>query len=220
MGVTEQTWRIEMKMVKSLLLGSAAGLAALTGAQAADLPVKAKPVEYVKICSLYGAGFYYIPGTDTCIRIGGHIRAEISINARGSGIQSWSVGDGNATRTRDRDFFFTRSRGFLFVDTRTQTAYGTLRTYQHYRLEAPTPVGTAAATTGLGLDAAVIQWGGFTIGRVGTSYLDGPYNYSSNYVMGHYGTSDNVATGFALAYTHQFGNGISGTISLEDAKAG
>ena len=52
----------------------------MTGAQAADLPVKAKPVEYVKICSLYGAGFYYIPGTDTCIRIGGHIRAEVSFN--------------------------------------------------------------------------------------------------------------------------------------------
>jgi len=208
-----------MNMVKSLLLGSAAGLAALTGAQAADLPVKAKPVEYVKICSLYGAGFYYIPGTDTCIRIGGHIRAEISINARGSGIVSYGVGDGNSTLTRDRDFFFTRSRGFLFIDTRTQTAYGTLRTYQHYRLEAPTPVGTATVSTGLGLDAAVIQWGGFTIGRVGTSYLDNPYNYSSNYVSGHLGTSDNVALGFALAYTHQFGNGISGTIALEDPKA-
>ncbi len=38
-----------MKMVKSLLLGSAAGLAAVTAGQAADLPVKAKPVEYVKI---------------------------------------------------------------------------------------------------------------------------------------------------------------------------
>ena len=51
-----------MKMVKSLLLGSAAGLVAVAGTQAADLPVKAKPVEYVKICTLYGAGFYYIPG--------------------------------------------------------------------------------------------------------------------------------------------------------------
>ncbi len=54
-----------MKMVKSLLLGSAAGLVAVTAGQAADLPVKAKPVEYVKVCSLYGAGFYYMPGTDT-----------------------------------------------------------------------------------------------------------------------------------------------------------
>ena len=64
-----------MKMVKSLLLGTAAGLVAMSGAQAADLPVKAKPVQYVKICSLYGsAGFYYIPGTDTCIKIGGFVR--------------------------------------------------------------------------------------------------------------------------------------------------
>ena len=73
-----------MKMVKSLLLGSAAGLVAMAGAQAADLPVKAKPVQYVKICSLYGAGFYYIPGTDTCIKIGGYVRAEVNFNAGGS----------------------------------------------------------------------------------------------------------------------------------------
>ena len=50
------------------------------GAQAADLPVKAKAVEYVKICSLYGAGFYYIPGTDTCIKLGGYLRAEVALN--------------------------------------------------------------------------------------------------------------------------------------------
>ena len=24
-------------------------------------------VEYEKVCSLYGAGFFYIPGTDTCV---------------------------------------------------------------------------------------------------------------------------------------------------------
>ena len=66
-----------MKMVKSLLLGSAAGLVAIAGAQAADLPVKAKPVQYVKICSLYGVGFYYIPGTDVCIKVGGFVRGGI-----------------------------------------------------------------------------------------------------------------------------------------------
>ena len=51
-----------MRMLKSLLLGSAAGVVAVAGAQAADLPVKAKPVEYVKICNLYGDGFFYLPG--------------------------------------------------------------------------------------------------------------------------------------------------------------
>ena len=69
-----------MKIVKSLILGSAAGLLAMSGAQAADLPVKAKAVEYVRICSLYGAGFYYIPGTDTCIKLGGYLRAEVAAN--------------------------------------------------------------------------------------------------------------------------------------------
>ncbi len=65
-----------MKMVKSLALGSVAGLLAVGGAQAADLPLKAKAVEYVRICSLYGAEFYYIPGTDTCIKLGGFLRAD------------------------------------------------------------------------------------------------------------------------------------------------
>src|SRR5215470_624823 len=59
-----------MRPVKRVLLGSAASLFAVAGAQAADLPVKAKPVEYVKVCTLYGAGFWYVPGTDTCIKIG------------------------------------------------------------------------------------------------------------------------------------------------------
>ncbi|WP_202907681.1 porin, partial [Rhodopseudomonas palustris] len=54
-----------MNFAKSLMLGGAALLVATAGAQAADLPLKAKAVEYVKVCSLYGAGFYYIPGTDT-----------------------------------------------------------------------------------------------------------------------------------------------------------
>ena len=73
-----------MKMVKSLLLGSAAAVLAVAGAQAADLPVKAKPVEYVKVCALYGAGFFYIPGTDTCLKVGGFVRAEWVANAGGS----------------------------------------------------------------------------------------------------------------------------------------
>ena len=65
-----------MKTVKSLLLGAAAGFVALTGAQAADLPGKAAPAEYVRICDTYGAGFFFIPGTDTCLRIGGYVRMD------------------------------------------------------------------------------------------------------------------------------------------------
>src|SRR3954466_1104024 len=77
-------WRFKMKMVKSLLLGTAAGLVAMSGAQAADLPVKAKPVQYVKICSLYGAGFYYVPGTDLCLKIGGYVRQQVGWGVNGN----------------------------------------------------------------------------------------------------------------------------------------
>src|SRR6202158_989201 len=75
-----------MKMVKSALLGTAAGLVAVAGAQAADMPVKAAPVQYVKICSLYGDGFYYIPGTDTCLKIGGYVRVQVEAGQGGGGI--------------------------------------------------------------------------------------------------------------------------------------
>ena len=79
-----------MKMVKSLVLGSAAGLLAMSGAQAADLPVKAKAVEYVRICSLYGAGFFYIPGTDTCIKLGGYLRVDTTFNGSIYDQPAWS----------------------------------------------------------------------------------------------------------------------------------
>ena len=68
-----------MKMVKSLILGTAVAFAASAGAQAADMPVKAKPVSYVKICPQYGPGFYYIPGTDVCLKVGGLVFAEVGL---------------------------------------------------------------------------------------------------------------------------------------------
>ena len=59
--------------IKSLLLGSAAALVAVSGARAADAVVVAEPepAEYVRICDVYGAGYYYIPGTETCLKISG-----------------------------------------------------------------------------------------------------------------------------------------------------
>jgi Porin subfamily len=86
-----------MKVAKKLILGSVAGLLTMSGAQAADLPVKAKAVEYVKICSLYGAGFFFIPGTDTCIKLGGYLRADTTFNGGPHGQPAWNgdLGQGN-----------------------------------------------------------------------------------------------------------------------------
>jgi hypothetical protein len=67
--------------IKSLLLGSAAALIAVSGARAADAIVVAEPepAEYVRICDVYGAGYYYIPGTETCLKVGGYLRYDIGI---------------------------------------------------------------------------------------------------------------------------------------------
>src|ERR1700716_2967229 len=97
-----------MTMMKRLLLSPASLLVAF-GAQAADLPVKAKPVEYVKICNLYGAGFYYVPGTDTCIKIGGYVRTDYSYNTAAGGVPNFSGSAGRQTRADTADFA-TRAR--------------------------------------------------------------------------------------------------------------
>ena len=118
-----------MKMVKSLLLGSAAGLVAVAGAQAADLPVKAKPVEYVKVCSLYGAGYYYMPGTDICIKLGGYVRWQFTVNPGASITAGPFSGAGGLNNRATSLETAQRTRALITVDTRQQTAYGTLRTY-------------------------------------------------------------------------------------------
>src|SRR3954452_24318219 len=103
-----------MKMVKSLILGSAAGLLAMSGAQAADLPVKAKAVEYVRISTLYCAGFWYIPGTDTCMKIGGYVRIDTPFNGSIYDPPAWSGHLGQANRFRD--YFASRSRMAVTID--------------------------------------------------------------------------------------------------------
>jgi hypothetical protein len=106
-----------MKTVKSLVLGSGAALLAMSGAHAADLPIKAKPVEYVRVCSMYGAGFFYIPGTDTCIKLGGFLRAEAAFGTNAL-FQNATNGVAGA-RNRLSNYYTTRSRADFNIDTRT-----------------------------------------------------------------------------------------------------
>ncbi len=223
-----------MKMVKSLVLGSAAGLVAMTGAQAADLPVKAKAVEYVRICSLYGAGFFYIPGTDTCIKLGGYLRVDTTFNA--SGVQdnpSWNGDSGQGNRYHD--YFSTRSRMAFTVDTRTATEYGVVRTFGQADFQFDTLGGGTfnpnSLSTSLGnngnllnsagggytaVEFAFLQFAGFTFGKSASAYATPwhgyPGNNSSNLLGGH----DTVTGVSNIQYTANFGNGVSGTIGLDD----
>jgi hypothetical protein len=209
--------------MRKFLLGSAAVLVAAGGAQAADLPVKAKPVEYVKVCSLYGAGFWYVPGTDTCLKIGSFVRVQTSFNTSGSDIPLGAgadAGQGRQTRTDTANFGF-RVRSGVSVDLRTQTEYGTLRSYMDVGAQwsaavaGSTADNNGAVTDTLWVDRGFIQFAGFTAGRI-RSYFDinsfAPYGYSNVRMSG-----DTGALGiYGLAYTAQLGNGITASISFED----
>ncbi len=201
-----------MKMVKSLFLGSAAGLVAMTGAQAADLPVKAKPVQYVKICSLYGAGFYYIPGTDMCLKIGGWVRAEYAFGNNGSSTAA-VVGDVNNRATNNS---WWRTRGYITADARNQTEYGTVRSYIAVGLSTQS-TGLDNAANQFDANRAFIQLAGFTIGRTQSFYdfYSSPavaYSASIPY-------SDSGDTGWqVMSYTAQFGNGLSASIGAEQRR--
>ena len=202
-----------MKMVKSLLLGTAAGFVAIAGAQAADLPVKAKPVQYVKICSLYGAGFYYIPGTDMCLKIGGWVRGEYAYGDNGNMAWGWANGNVNNRSTNNSTF---RARGYITADARNQTEYGTVRSYIAVGLNT-NDVGLNTAANQFSANRAFIQMAGFTFG-VAQSFFDF-YSVPTSSYWGAFPASDTGDPGWmVMGYTMQFGNGFSATISAEERR--
>lgn len=199
-----------MKMVKSLLLGTAAGLVAMSGAQAADLPVKAKPVQYVKICSLYGAGFYYIPGTDMCLKIGGWVRQQIGYGVNGSLTNGANVANVN---TRATNNFAMRARGYITADARNQTEYGTVRSYIAVGLSTG---GVDNGSVGFSANRAFIQFAGFTFG-VTQSFYDFYSGPATSFFGGNVNPSSDTGDGGKMltAYTARFGSGFSATIGIE-----
>jgi hypothetical protein len=165
----------------------------------------------VKVCSIYGAGFFYIPGTDTCIKIGGWVRAEVDFNAGGSHTAYYSGGGGRNDRIDTADVQW-RSRFVTSFDIRTQTEYGTLRAYTRAGFQWTTN------EDGIGtyyVERTFIQFAGFTVGR-SQSYFDFYANvmYYTGYIGGP--SSTGAAGMNVFAYTATFGNGFTGTLSLED----
>jgi len=221
-----------MKLRRSLRLSLLASLFNIGAAQAAD--PKAKAIENVKTCSAYGAGFWYVPGTDTCLKLGGYLRADTTFNGGAHGQPAWSGDLGQ--QNRYRDYWSARSRMALTVDTRTATEYGVVRTFGQADMQFTTlgnntfnpksinptsPVGGAQLldTAGGGYVAVeylFIQFAGFTFGKSASAYATPwnafPGNISSSLIGGH-----DTTTGVNnIQYTGQFGNGVSGTLGLDE----
>ncbi len=219
-------------MLNKTLLGSAAVIMAVVGAQAADLPSKkAAPATYVKICDAYGAGFFFIPGTDTCIRLGGYVRAEYQYTP-GKDMHNW-MGNGVPSQlAKSQSTAGYEVRGRIDLDSRTPTSMGVARTFVRLRaanvsgirgqtqlLDAnyypaangANTVNVDQSATGISIESAMVQWAGFTFGVAPENYAMMPgimYNG-----MPWAGFPNGIKQ---IAYTATFGGGWSATVALED----
>ena len=221
--------------IKSLLLGSAAALIAVSGARAADAVVVAEPepAEYVKICDVYGAGYFYIPGTETCLRIGGYVRYDIGVGDAGSFDGVNHVPD--ALGTGDNSTYWKNTRFTLKTWTGQETELGTLKTYTEVRMNFGNNYGDYSnQTTGntgrtgwrasnygrdgeqnkISLNFAWVQLGGLRVGKDESAY-DTFIGYAGNVIndtiVPYGGFDTNV-----IQYYFDAGNGFSAVASLEE----
>jgi hypothetical protein len=205
--------------IKSLLLGSAAALLAVSGARAADAVVVAEPepAEYVKICDVYGAGYFYIPGTETCLRVGGYIRYDAGFGDVGS----FDGARANDRLTgKDQGTWWKRGRFALKTWTGQETELGTLKTYTETRFNFGNSqnYGSNSSGSSFSLNFAWIQLGGLRVGK-DESAFNTFIGYAGNVIndtLVPYGDFDTNL----ISYTFDAGNGLSAIVSFEQGSGG
>jgi hypothetical protein len=211
-----------MTLMKSLLLGSAATLMVVAGAQAADLPTRkgAPAAEYVKVCQVGSIAGFIIPGSDTCLKISGYVNAQIAMGnvadertVTGTtpypNTGNFATDGVNKAAKYVSDLGFS-TRGQVNFDAVTNTAMGPL--LAHIEIQSNSGTGFDPLGNGAVLNAGYVQWAGITAGKHGSfyDYLAGGDTWKDLFSPDHSGTPINL-----LAYTASFGGGFSATISLE-----
>jgi hypothetical protein len=193
--------------IKSILLGSAAALVAVSGARAADavVMVEPEPAEYVRVCDAYGTGFFYIPGTETCLKFGGYLRMRLQANDQEYNNDADGVDDYT---------FGTRVRARLEFDAREDTDLGTLRS--KVRLEANNTFGSDA---GYNLDEGFIQLGGLTIGYLDSLWTNNEGGVEDGLLVDESEFSAGDINTNRVSYTYEK-SGFSASFSLEDDATG
>jgi len=200
-----KTTNLIASFIATLCLGSAA--------YGADTPVWPEPdsLQNVSVCDAYGKGYYYIPGTETCLRLHGYIRDTLQggedVNGRniteraGTAIYQGS----NGRKSWDNSVRFT-----LRASTASETDLGTLETYAETRFQWDN--GTDADSTGT-LQYGYISLGGLRIGLDQSAFVSfvgalGEVNNDDVIRAGGYRTG-------LISYTYSASNGVSAIVSLE-----
>jgi hypothetical protein len=194
--------------LKSLLLGSAAVLVAASAAKAADaIVVEPEPVEYVRVCDAYGAGWWYIPGTETCIKFDGDIRVQY-------GAVHYHNGGSDLS---DHEWNY---RARLNVRANNETEYGTLASRMRFvgSSDEGTHNDALSVTEGPGAANAVVDWAVISLAGFRVGFADdywttaGSYGYYNARFDGPY----NYTQGIFFDYTWA-ANGWTATVGVEDA---
>jgi hypothetical protein len=182
---------------KTILLGSATALAVGGVAQAADLSV-AEPVDYVRVCDAFGAGYFYAPGTDTCLQIGGFLRFDAVYSSAKDNVH-WT-----SSSVDESSWNFTPA-AYLTVSAKSMTDWGPLTGY--FAFYTNSDMGSVV------LDEAFISVGPLLVG-----YTESLFNYdgiltiddnNGGQLAYSRGNVDQIRLSWAM-------NGFGLAISLED----
>ena len=154
--------------ITTLLIASTAALASVTVAQAADAIVAAEPepLEYVRVCDAFGTGYFYIPGTETCLKVGGYVRFQVDARSDLDGTEA------------DESGYRTRTRGKLGIDAKSDTEFGTLSSTINMEAQSDDEDGGDFY-----LDETFIELGGLRVGYF--------YNYFDTGLPGETVLTDN-----------------------------
>ena len=106
-----------------LICGTMVAALAASSSHAADAIIAAEPdpVEYVRVCDAFGSGFFFIPGTETCLMFSGEVRMRVFTS--------------KADNRDDNRTYNTSYRARLNVDTRSDTELGELRAFIRFQGE-------------------------------------------------------------------------------------
>lgn len=209
-----------MKIAKALALPLGAYLMSgqAFAADAVMMPEpQPEPMEYVRICDVYGSGFFYIPGTETCLQISGYIRYVVGATSD----------DGLPGTTPnwygfEADNWTKQVRARINFDARSETEWGTLRSYIRvqgdYENYAPGKGGGIGYSSDIdsALDLAFLQLGGFAAGYVQSAFA-GTFNGGASNDGTHSDDGLDYGDQYRQAIQYNFGSGEAffGTISLE-----
>jgi hypothetical protein len=171
--------------IKSLLLGSAAALAVVSGAQAADAIVAAEPepMEYVRVCDAFGTGYFYIPGTETCLQISGWVRFQVDF---GNDAYDNTVGG----VTYSSDDWDGRAAAYIGVSAMSDTELGNLQSF----IGLESDISIDGEAQGFYADEAFIALGGFKAGWF--------YNWWDLGIAGETDSLGNVTEFISASYTY------------------